>query len=235
MNKIDSDVAEDSDTRLMRKLTSALHNDISEMEWKTAALVTKAIWQPDAAGRVTIDEDTSTRVTRVLRKAGHATQKMADKISEVFNGLVRSKPLKAQTPVSTDEQVLVTKVSRPGKKRALQQKAHEKSEAKARERTSPGAKTLGLQLSKLQRLPKPRTMAGIDEIVWTEAQNTAQKQLYDEFQIQINWEDYYTQMCAVGKVLLASEVQRRSQLIYDYRASKKFSKQNKKRSYSDLS
>ena len=128
----------------------------------------------------------------------------------------------------------MTKVSRPGKKKALQRKEHEKSGAKAKEQKSPVAKTLGLQLSKLQRLPKPRTMPGIDEIVWTEAQNTAQKQLYDEFQIKINWEDYYTQTCEVGKVLLASEVQRRSQLIYDYRASKKFSKQNKKRKKSTV-
>ena len=71
-------------------------------------------------------------------------------------------------------------------------------------------------------------MKTVDDIVWNAAQQTAQEQLHAELEVNEKWSDYYTHMCAVGKVLLASEMQRRTQLVYDFRASKTFSKELKR-------
>ena len=80
--------------------------------------------------------------------------------------------------------------------------------------------TLGMELSKLQRKPKPRSVVEIDEILWSASRTTAEDELKAQFQIQQSLEDYYQSMCAVGKTLLSREVQSKTQRIYDNRASK---------------
>lgn len=91
------------------------------------------------------------------------------------------------------------------------------------------AETLGMAMGQLERLPKPRSMKhkGIDEVIWSGALDTAQKEMATEFQVK-SVDEYYSSMCRVGKMLLASEVQRRTQKVYDYRASKKQSRQIRK-------
>ena len=100
------------------------------------------------------------------------------------------------------------------------------SGARAEEQKSP--ESLGIALSLHKRMPKPRSMSTADDLVGNEAQSTAQKQLSDEFAEKSTWEEYYTRMCKVGKALLAVEIHKRTQLIYDYRASKIFSKKHKR-------
>ena len=46
-------------------------------------------------------------------------------------------------------------------------------------------------------------------------------------QIEVSLDGYYEKMCNVGKILLAQEVQRKTQKIYDYKATKLFQKERK--------
>ena len=68
----------------------------------------------------------------------------------------------------------------------------------------------------------------MDEILWSKARDTAEEELAREMQVEGTWEEYYLTMCKVGKCLLAAEVQRKTQSIYDYKATKKFQKLLKK-------
>ena len=89
------------------------------------------------------------------------------------------------------------------------------------------AETLGMALGSLKRQPKPRTIKdkGIDEIIWGSALETAQKEMTTEMQLKQSMDEYYDGMCRIGKMLLACELQRRTQKLYDYRASKKQSRE----------
>lgn len=117
------------------------------------------------------------------------------------------------------------------------------SKAPSRKAQSPGAKvgsrksqgtaaTLGLQMSSMQkdRLPKPRSKVdtAIDEIIWSKAYQDAEESLQQKFSITKSWEEYYDTMCTVGQTLLAESLHTLTQKIYDYRASKKQSRENKK-------
>ena len=90
-----------------------------------------------------------------------------------------------------------------------------------------GAATLGIALSKLKRLPKPRTMTNIDELVWAAAADKAAEEVKMEFAVKKNLDEYYIRMCEMGRSLLAAEMQRKTQGIYDFRAGKLFSKRQK--------
>jgi len=92
-----------------------------------------------------------------------------------------------------------------------------------------GATTLGRALGAIKRLPKPRSKKDddIDEMVWSSALQTACEELAVKYGVTNEWEEYYMKMCAVGRSLLAEEIQRKTQRIYDRRASKLQSKQNK--------
>jgi len=82
--------------------------------------------------------------------------------------------------------------------------------------------SLGMELSKSTRKPKPRALSEIDEILWSESRKTAEEELQKQFQIKQSLEDYYLTMCSVGQILLANEVHSKTQRIYDNRATKKF-------------
>jgi len=90
--------------------------------------------------------------------------------------------------------------------------------------------TLGTALQGKKRLPKPRSSSQIDELVWSKAMLDAQAQVIDEYKINCDIEEYYSKMCHVGKPLLAEEVQRRTQAIYDYRAKKQIYRENRRKS-----
>ena len=90
------------------------------------------------------------------------------------------------------------------------------------------SETLGKALSNMKRLPKPRSCAEVDDIVWAEARATAEKEMVEELKINMKCEDYYLKMCSVGQVLFAKELHTKTQRIYDYRAMKLFKKELKK-------
>ena len=54
-------------------------------------------------------------------------------------------------------------------------------------------------------------------------------QVKEEYRIRCDIEDYYSKMCQVGKTLLAEEVHRRTQAIYDYRAKKLVYRENRRK------
>lgn len=93
--------------------------------------------------------------------------------------------------------------------------------------------TLGEAMSAIKRLPKPRTKSKIDEVLWAAALDKARAELKQQHNLQSEVEDYYDTMCDLGKSLLAAEVQRRTQSLYDYKASKKQSRDNRKLSHSE--
>ena len=97
--------------------------------------------------------------------------------------------------------------------------------------------TLGIALSKLKKKAKPRTASDIDEIVWSESRNTAETELTEHrlpreehFEISSSWEEYYLTMAEVRRALLAQDIQKRAQRIYDYRATKFFQRTKLKKS-----
>ena len=177
---------------------------------------------------VTTEEGSSLpKIARVFEEAGYTNQKeMASKVDSILSELSADRQ---------EEQVFITKArqSKAPKRKARDNVATknrgaalENRGAQAREHKS--SATLGLALSGLKRQPKPRSCTRIDEIVWSKAQLSALEQLTTEFKVN-EWEQYYESMCSVGKTLLASEIQRRAQAIYDYRASKLYTKEQKKK------
>ena len=48
-----------------------------------------------------------------------------------------------------------------------------------------------------------------------------------EFKVKKTLDEYYIEMCEMGRSLLAAEMQRKTQGIYDFRAGKLFSKRQK--------
>ena len=53
----------------------------------------------------------------------------------------------------------------------------------------------------------------MDNIVWSEARATAEKELVEELKIEMKCEDYYLKMCSVGQFLFAKEVHTKTQRI----------------------
>ena len=127
-----------------------------------------------------------------------------------------------EIPVGAEEAVFVAKVKRRTTQttaKAQERKAAEK-QAKAMAQA-----TLGMALATMVKLSKPRKIGGnVDEILWAGAMEKAKEEMATKFGGQQDWEGYYAKMCQIGRVLLAEEMHRLTQKIYDYRASKKFSR-----------
>lgn len=87
--------------------------------------------------------------------------------------------------------------------------------------------TLGEALSLRPQLSKPRGKTTIDVLLWAGALNTAEGEIKQEFGIPKSLEEYYHGMCKYGKSLLADDLNKRTQRIYDVRASRKFVKEAK--------
>lgn len=109
---------------------------------------------------------------------------------------------------------------RRGKTQAPGRKASQVAGRQARGQVP--SETLGMELSKLRKRPKPRTASEVDEIVWSAARYKAEEEMKSEFGITQTFEEYYQKMTDVGKALLAQEIQRKTQRIYDYKATKIF-------------
>ena len=96
---------------------------------------------------------------------------------------------------------------------------------------------LGVDIGGRLRKPKPRGKGTVDEFVWAAAMTSAKEQLVADFIITSTLEEYYATMCKVGQQLLADELHRRCQGLYDYRAGKLVYRENRrvnKRADSDL-
>jgi len=160
--------------------------------------------------------------------------------------LAMSQPENPTTPQTTGEDVdgrneeedllLYLKRKEPKRKHTTKKAPSRKSprlaeKARPRKFCDAAKDTLGMELSTLHpaRLPKPRSKAktDIDELIWSRAMHDACTDLQEQFQIKNSWERYYEKMCRVGKKLLADKLHITTQKIYDYRASKKQSKDNK--------
>ena len=101
-------------------------------------------------------------------------------------------------------------------------KTHDERGVKARGQST--SDTLGLAISGMTRKPKPRAAPAVDEILWADARTKAGSEMKHEFQITTTLEEYYESMCRVGKTLIATELQRRTQRLYDYKATKQMSR-----------
>lgn len=113
---------------------------------------------------------------------------------------------------------------KPGGAQAQEQK-HTKGGAQALEPTS----TLGVDLGGMSRMPKPRSSKGMNELVWADSMVDARSQVVVEYDVNGDLELYYHEMCKVGQKLMAQEVHRRCQAIYDYRAGKLLYRSNRKK------
>jgi hypothetical protein len=213
--------SEEEETDALVAIFRKLQANMPEVHERTVEQVTCVLW--NEVMNSADDASTKKKIDAVFAKAGYTN-----------SNELTSKVMMESSSESEDEQVreevVLSTWARQNK--ARKQKAHskatsvklqKKSGAEAPERKS--SATLGIALTTMQRMPKPRSMQHVDELLWGKSQATAQEQLLTEF--KINCEEYYTKMCEVGKVLLAQEIHRRTQAIYDYRASKVFSKNKK--------
>jgi len=90
------------------------------------------------------------------------------------------------------------------------------------------AGTLEHDLGGRTRKPKPRNAGYIDEKVWSGAKEAARGQVKQEYCIPGCLDAYYRKMCQPGRLLLADEVHRRTQAVYDYRAGKIVYRENRR-------
>lgn len=97
-----------------------------------------------------------------------------------------------------------------------QERKHPDSGVRALEHTG----ILGQDLGGMLRLSKPRKTQNINELVWAESMVEARSRVIQEFQIDGEIEDYYATMCKVGQKLMAQEVNRKCQAIYDKKAGR---------------
>ena len=63
--------------------------------------------------------------------------------------------------------------------------------------------------------------------MWAAAADKATSEIKKDFEVEMDLDEYYLGMCAMGRSLLAAEMQRETQGIYDFRASKLVSKKQK--------
>ena len=89
-------------------------------------------------------------------------------------------------------------------------------------------RTLESDLGGRTRLPKPRSIKYIDEGVWSGAQEEACGQVKREYCIPEKLGAYYNKMCMPGQLLLAGEIHRRTQIVYDYRSKKVVYRENRR-------
>jgi len=69
------------------------------------------------------------------------------------------------------------------------------------------------------RKPKPRGTVAVDEELWKGAVKTIKGRISTKYGID-DVSSHYNSMCAMGRDLLASEIHREAQSLYDYRAGK---------------
>ena len=101
--------------------------------------------------------------------------------------------------------------------------------AEALEQKHSSIGTLEHDLGGRIRKPKPRNAGYIDEKVWSGAKEAARGQVKQEYCIPGCLDAYHTKMCQPGKLLLADEVHRRTQAVYDYRVGKIVYRENRKK------
>jgi len=101
--------------------------------------------------------------------------------------------------------------------------------AQALEQKHSSKRTLDTDLGGRQRKPKPRNTDYMDEKLWSAAQDTARGQVKQEYSIPGCLNAYHGKMCQPGQLLLADEIHRRTQAIYDYRAGKLVYRENRKK------
>ena len=210
------------------RIVKAMQGCMPAMADSTAEKVMVALINEDAY----YPERTQNEIVRIFEDDGHQDgNAMKDAVYEYLeNGGVHDAVCAELDSVHdgapSQEKVLVTTWKSRGQK-ALGQKAHGKDmgqKAKGQE----ASQTLGLAISSKVRQPKPRKMGSIDELVWSEAQEKAVNEIQTEFKIEVPLDDYYGMMCSVGKQLLADAVNRKTQKIYDYKATKLFQKTERK-------
>ena len=88
--------------------------------------------------------------------------------------------------------------------------------------------TLGIDLGGRQRLPKPRSLGIVDEIMWGGAQQHALQEVTAEYSVPTEIEPYYSNMCRVGQQALADKIHSKTQAIYDARSAQKMKRENRK-------
>ena len=101
--------------------------------------------------------------------------------------------------------------------------------AQALEQKHSSKRTLDTDLGGRQRKPKPRNTDYMDEKLWSAAQDAARGQVKQEYSIPGCLNAYHGKMCQPGQLLLADEIHRRTQAIYDYRAGKLVYRENRKK------
>lgn len=212
-----------------KKTMRALQICMPEMADDTAARVMVALINE------TVDdpERTHAEIVKIFEDAGHedGTAMMDTVYIYLLNDEVQDEVQKRmdseQKEPTQNETVMVTKIKSRGRK-APGHKAHGETDMGQQARGQKASQTLGLALSSVVRQPKPRKLGLIDELVWSEAQAKAVHEVRTEMEIAVSLEEYYDQMCSVGKRLLAKEVNRKTQKIYDYKATKMFQKNKTK-------
>lgn len=210
-----------------RKIVKAMQGCMPAMADSTAEKVMVALINEDANE----PERTHSEIVRIFENDGHAdgiTMKNAV-YDYLENGEVHdavcAELLDSDKGAPSQDKVLVTWKSRGQK--ALGQKAHGKGMGQ-KAKGQQASQTLGLAMSNKVRQPKPRKMGSIDELVWSEAQSKAVSEIKTEFGIEVSLDEYYDTMCSVGKQLLAAEVSRKTQKMYDYKATKLFQRKERK-------
>ena len=121
---------------------------------------------------------------------------------------------------------------------ALQTQA---TKARATKRTTKGAKAperkalannsplqVALCSMKTSRKSKPRETGVMDEAVWEGSVATVMGRIRDKFSIS-DLDGHYASMCALGQTLLAAEIHREAQSLYDYRAGKLVYRANRRK------
>jgi len=87
---------------------------------------------------------------------------------------------------------------------------------------------LGAELSKKIRLPKPRSAASMDEVIWYSASMSAQAEVVQQYDVPAGLYQCYSSMCEVGKKLLVDGIHDKTHGIYDYRVSKAMGRAKRK-------
>merc|ERR1711865_1017989 len=131
-------------------------------------------------------------------------------------------------PVMT-QQTQAIRVKTQRKKPKAQESKHARGVETLEHKTPNPTGELGVDIGGRQRKPKPRGTGTVDEFVWAGAMVTAREQLEAEFKINKTLEEYYKTMCKVGQKLLADELHRRCQGLYDYRVGKQIYRENRRK------
>lgn len=217
-------------THLMQMATAAgmrvVNRDIVRQIWTSIRTTDEdKPWDVDASVLAVMQQ---AQVENCEEEAGIFSDAIFELLtSEVNDASVRvCEEMSGESPQEqVNEMVMVTKAgswNKGGKTKAPGRTKASRTVAGQQARGHETSETLGMELSKLTKRPKPRTAQHIDEIVWSAARMKAEAEMKSEFDIKQTFEEYYQTMTDVGKTLLAQEIQRRTQRIHDYKATKIF-------------